>query len=68
VRKSLLWVITLETLFHVPLILLTGYFTGEARAASVALFFSLKLSATPLWTWVDISMANDLGDLPRDLD
>jgi hypothetical protein len=52
VRTSLLWVIALETLFHVPLILLTGYLDGEAWAMSVALFFGLKLGATPVWTWM----------------
>jgi uncharacterized protein len=52
VRTSLLWVVALETLFHVPLILLAGYLNGEAWATSVALFFGLKLGATPVWTWV----------------
>jgi membrane protease YdiL (CAAX protease family) len=52
VPKSLLLVIMLETFFHVPLILLAGYLKGEAWATSVALFFGLKLGATPVWTWM----------------
>jgi membrane protease YdiL (CAAX protease family) len=50
-RGSLLWVIALETSFHVPLILLAGYLTDERWATSIALFFGLKLGATPVWTW-----------------
>jgi membrane protease YdiL (CAAX protease family) len=52
VRMSLLWVIVLETLFHVPLIMLGGYLKGGAWATSVILFFGLKLGATPIWTWL----------------
>jgi membrane protease YdiL (CAAX protease family) len=52
VRTSLLWVITLETLFHVPLILLAGYLGGQGWVTSVVLFFGLKLGATPVWTWM----------------
>lgn len=51
VPGAVLWVIALETVFHVPLILLTGYLAGEPWALSIALFFGLKLGATPLWTW-----------------
>jgi hypothetical protein len=41
-----------QTLFHVPLILLAGYLDSQAWVRSVALFFGLKLGATPVWTWV----------------
>ena len=51
VPGSLLWVITLETLFHVPLILLAGYVAGGSWATSIALLFGLGLGATPVWTW-----------------
>jgi len=51
VPGSLLWVISLETLFHVPLILLAGYVAGGSLAISIALLFGLGLGATPVWTW-----------------
>jgi membrane protease YdiL (CAAX protease family) len=51
VPAALFRVIALETAFHVPLILLAGYTAGESRAMSIALFFGLKLGATPVWTW-----------------
>jgi membrane protease YdiL (CAAX protease family) len=51
VPGSLLWVLTLETLFHVPLILLAGYLAGGTPAMSIALFFGLNLGVTPVWTW-----------------
>ena len=51
VRGALFWVIALETVFHVPLILLAGYLAGDRWALSIALFFCLKLGATPVWTW-----------------
>jgi uncharacterized protein len=51
VRGSLFWVIALESLFHLPLILLAGYLAHESWGVSVALFLGLKLGATPLWTW-----------------
>jgi len=50
VRVSLVWVIALETLFHIPLILMAGYLADESLA-SIALFFGLGLGATPVWTW-----------------
>jgi membrane protease YdiL (CAAX protease family) len=51
VPGTLLWVIALETVFHIPLILLAGYLAGDQWALSIALFFGLKLGATPVWTW-----------------
>jgi membrane protease YdiL (CAAX protease family) len=51
VPGSLFWVIALESLFHVPLILLAGYLTNDAWATSIALFLGLKLGATTVWTW-----------------
>jgi membrane protease YdiL (CAAX protease family) len=48
---SLLWVVALETFFHLPLILLAGYVAHGTGAAAIALFFGLKLGATPVWTW-----------------
>jgi uncharacterized protein len=48
---SLLWVIILETIFHVPLVLLGGYLADGGWPTSIALFFGLSLGATPLWTW-----------------
>lgn len=51
VQASLLWVIVIETLFHIPVILLGGYLAGGSTAATIALFFALKLGATPVWTW-----------------
>ena len=51
VRGSLLWVIVIETLFHVPLILLAGYLADGALAITVALFLGLGLGLTPVWTW-----------------
>jgi membrane protease YdiL (CAAX protease family) len=48
---SLLWVIALECLFHLPLIVLAGYVQSERWTTSAVLFFGLKLGATPLWTW-----------------
>jgi len=50
IRGSLLWVIALETLFHIPLILLAGYL-ADASWATLALFLGLGLGATPVWTW-----------------
>jgi membrane protease YdiL (CAAX protease family) len=51
VRGAMLWVIVLETLFHIPIILLAGYLAGGSALTAVALFFGLKLGATPVWTW-----------------
>ncbi len=51
VRGSLLIVIVVETLFHIPIIVLAGYLGGDSAAVTIALFFGLKLGATPLWTW-----------------
>ena len=51
VRYSLLWVITLETLFHLPLIVLAGYLGATNLTASIVLFFALGLGLTPVWTW-----------------
>lgn len=51
VPGALFWVVALETVFHVRLILLAGYLAGEPWAMSIALFFGLKLGATPVWTW-----------------
>ena len=51
VRGALFWVIALETAFHLPLVLLAGYLAGDRWALSIALFFGLKLGATPVWTW-----------------
>jgi CAAX protease family protein len=51
VPASLLWVIALETLFHLPLIPLAGYLSGGSLATTLVLFFGLGLGATPVWTW-----------------
>ena len=51
VSGSLFWVIALESLFHLPLIVLAGYLGDRTWAMSVALFVGLKLGATPVWTW-----------------
>ena len=51
VSGSLLWVIALESLFHLPLIVLAGYLVDRTWVTSVALFVGLKLGATPVWTW-----------------
>jgi uncharacterized protein len=51
VRGALLWVIVLEWAFHLPIIVMVGYLQSTSLAASLALFFVLKLGATPLWTW-----------------
>ena len=51
VRGALFWVIALETVFHLPLVLLAGYLAGDRWALSIALFLCLKLGATPVWTW-----------------
>lgn len=51
VRGSLLWVIALETLFHMPLIMAAGYLAHGSWAISIALLFGLGLGATPVWTW-----------------
>jgi membrane protease YdiL (CAAX protease family) len=51
VSGSLLWVIALESLFHLPLIVLAGYLGDRTWATSAALFGGLKLGATPVWTW-----------------
>lgn len=44
-------VILVETLFHVPLILLAGYLAGDRPAATIVLFFALGFGLTPVWTW-----------------
>jgi len=51
IRFSLLWVIALETLFHLPLVVLAGYLSAKNFTASIALFFAMGLGLTPLWTW-----------------
>jgi membrane protease YdiL (CAAX protease family) len=51
VPGSVLWVIALECLFHLPLIALAGYLGSKAWVSSAALFLGLKLGATPVWTW-----------------
>jgi CAAX protease family protein len=51
VPYSLLWVITLETLFHLPLIVLAGYLGATNLAAAIGLFFALGIGLTPVWTW-----------------
>ena len=51
VRCSVLWVIIIETLFHVPLILMGTYLSSNSARLTILLFFGLKLGATPLWTW-----------------
>jgi membrane protease YdiL (CAAX protease family) len=51
VPYSLLWTIVVETLFHFPLILLAGYLRAKNLLATLALFFTLGLGLTPLWTW-----------------
>lgn len=51
VRGSVLWVIVLETLFHMPLIMVAGYLADGSWAISIALLFGLGLGATPVWTW-----------------
>jgi len=51
VPYSLLWTIVVETLFHFPLILLAGYLGAKNFLATLALFFTLGLGLTPLWTW-----------------
>ncbi len=51
VSGSLFWVVALESLFHLPLIVLAGYLGDRTWATSVALFAGLKLGATPVWTW-----------------
>jgi len=51
VPYSLLWTIVAETLFHFPLILLAGYLGAKNLLVTFALFFTLGLGLTPLWTW-----------------
>ena len=51
VRHSLLWMIALETLFHLPLIVLAGYLRATDLGASIALFLTLGVGLTPVWTW-----------------
>ena len=51
VRYSLLWMIALETLFHLPLIVLAGYLGATNLGASIALFLALGVGLTPVWTW-----------------
>jgi membrane protease YdiL (CAAX protease family) len=51
VRYSLLWMIALETLFHLPLIVLAGYLGATNLGASIALFLALGMGLTPVWTW-----------------
>jgi membrane protease YdiL (CAAX protease family) len=51
VPYSLLWTIVAETLFHFPLILLAGYLGAKNLLVTLALFFTLGLGLTPLWTW-----------------
>jgi membrane protease YdiL (CAAX protease family) len=51
VRYSLVWMIALETLFHLPLIVLAGYLGATNLSAAIALFFALGVGLTPLWTW-----------------
>lgn len=51
VRYSLGWMIALETLFHLPLIVLAGYLGATSLGASIALFLALGVGLTPVWTW-----------------
>lgn len=51
VSRAVLLVIVVETLFHVPMILLAGYVSGDRPLAAMALFFGLGLGLTPIWTW-----------------
>lgn len=51
VRGSLVIVILVETLFHVPVFAFAGYLQSSSLLLTVALFFGLKLAWTPLCTW-----------------
>jgi len=51
VRGAMLWVIVIEWIFHLPVIFFVGYLESTSMAASLGLFFLLKLGATPLWTF-----------------
>ena len=51
VRRSLLLVIGVEIVWHIPIFLAVGFVVGESFALTIVLFAVLKLALTPLWTW-----------------
>ncbi len=51
VRASILWLIVVESLFHLPVIVLAGYLSGPSLSTTIALFFALSVGVTPVWTW-----------------
>jgi membrane protease YdiL (CAAX protease family) len=51
VRGSLLWVIFVEILYHLPLILFGEYLDGGS-VVTIALFAALGLGLTPVSTWL----------------
>ena len=51
VKVSLVIVIVLEIIWHVPIFILSGYLLGESVALTVLLFTGLKMFASPLWAW-----------------
>jgi len=50
-KYSLILVIVLEVIWHVPVFVLGGYLIGDSIAWTVVLSLGLKAFATPLWTW-----------------
>ena len=50
-RQSLLIVIGLEIVWHIPIILTAGYLVDDSFALTLGLFALLKLVLTPIWTW-----------------
>ncbi|MFH1438052.1 MAG: CPBP family intramembrane glutamic endopeptidase [Pseudomonadota bacterium] len=51
VRLSLVVVIVLEVIWHVPIFVLANFLLGGSLAMTVLLFAGLKMFASPLWAW-----------------
>ena len=51
VKLSLVVVIVLEVIWHVPIFVLADFLLGGSVALTVLLFAGLKIFASPLWAW-----------------
>ncbi len=51
VKHSLMIVIALEVVWHLPVMMLGGYLLGDSRTLTALLFTALTMFTAPLWAW-----------------